>query len=59
MRWLRSWPARQPYGRPHVVDRLERLVIDDYDYTPLGEIDDDAIIIEWVYLTLEVASERE
>lgn len=47
MRWLRSWPANPPAGRAHVVDDMERLVIDDYDYTPLGSIDDDVCLLEW------------
>lgn len=51
IRWVRSWPARPPAGRPHVVDDLERLVIDDYDYTPLGELELDpyggVVVIEW------------
>lgn len=47
MRWLRSWPAVIPPHRAHVVDDLERLVIADYDYTPLGAIDDDVVLIEW------------
>lgn len=47
MRWVRSWPADPPPGRAHVVDRLERLVIDDYDYSALGELGEDVIVIEW------------
>ena len=47
MRWLRSWPANPPAGRAHVVDDMERLVIDNYDYTPLGSIDDDVCLLEW------------
>lgn len=48
MRRLRSWPAGElPAGRAHVVDDLERLVIADYDYSPLGEVDDDVLLLEW------------
>ena len=51
MRWLRSWPLEfdegQLQSRAHVIDSLPRLYTRDYDYTPLGEIDDDVIIIEW------------
>ena len=47
MRWIRSWPAVIPAGRAYVQDDLERLVLADYDYTPLGAIDDDVIVLEW------------
>ena len=51
MRWLRSWPLEfdegQLQSRAHVIDSLPRLYTRDYDYTPLGEIDDDVIIVEW------------
>lgn len=47
MRWLRSFPARMPHGRAHVVDDLERLIIHDYDYTPLAAIGEDVCIVEW------------
>lgn len=55
MRWVRSWPAGDvPPGRAHVVDELPRLVIADYDYTPLGALDDDVCLIEWdMALSLE------
>lgn len=38
MRVIRSWPAKPPPHRPHVIDELERLTIDNYDYTPLGDV---------------------
>lgn len=47
MRWVRSWPRVIPPGRAYVVDDMERIVLDDYDYTPLGKIDEDVIVIEW------------
>jgi len=47
MRWLRSWPAVVPAGRAHVDDELPRLVLADYDYTPLGQVDDDVLLLEW------------
>ena len=47
MRWMRSWPAAIPPNRAYVVDELPRLVIDNYDYTPLGDIDDDVCVLEW------------
>lgn len=47
MRWIRSWPTEDLPGRAHVVDDLPRVYTTDYDYTPLGEIDDDVCLIEW------------
>lgn len=47
MRLLRSWPSRIPDGRAHVVDDVERLVIDRHDYKPLASIDDDVLLLEW------------
>lgn len=45
---LRSWPEQVPPGRPHVVDNIPRLHMRDYDYRgPLGEVDDDVLLIEW------------
>jgi hypothetical protein len=48
--WVRSWPANPPAGRAHVVDQLPRLIIDDYDYTPLSQLvdgRDGIVVIEW------------
>lgn len=47
MRLVRSWPSRIPEGRSYVVDDIERLVIDRYDYKPLFAIDDDVLLLEW------------
>jgi hypothetical protein len=47
MRLLRSWPARIPEGRAHVVDTIERLTIDNHHYGPLAEVDDDCLVLEW------------
>ena len=47
MRLIRSWPGRIPDGRAHVVDDIERLVIDRHDYKPLAAIDDDVLLLEW------------
>lgn len=47
MRLLRSWPARIPEGRAHVVDGIEQLVIDNHHYGPLAAIDDDVLLLEW------------
>jgi hypothetical protein len=54
MRLVRSWPARIPPGRSHVVDDMDRLVIDNCDYTPLAELDEDCLLIEW-----DIAVDRE
>jgi hypothetical protein len=54
MRLVRSWPARVPEGRPHVVDGMERLIIEDFDYRPLADLDDDVLLIEW-----DIAAGRE
>lgn len=47
MRLIRSWPSRIPDGRAHVVDDIERLVIEHHDYKPLAAIDDDVLLLEW------------
>jgi hypothetical protein len=47
MRLLRSWPARIPEGRNYVTDSIDRLVISNHDYRPLGGIDDDVLLLEW------------
>jgi hypothetical protein len=47
MRLVRSWPGRIPEGRAHVVDDIERLVINNHDYKPLAAIDDDVLLLEW------------
>jgi hypothetical protein len=47
MRLLRSWPARIPEGRAHVIDTIQRLPIDNHHYGPLAAIDDDVLLLEW------------
>jgi hypothetical protein len=47
VRLLRSWPAVVPPGRAHVVDGVERLVMTDYDYRVLADVDDDVLLLEW------------
>lgn len=47
MKLLRSWPARVPDGRNHVVDDIEKLVIDNYAYEKLFNVDDDIVMLEW------------
>ncbi len=47
MRWLRSFPARIPEGRSYIVDRMERLLLDNYDYSPLESVDEDVCLLEW------------
>lgn len=47
MKWIRSFPQTIPAGRAYVVDDLPRLLLTDYDYTPLGALDDDICLIEW------------
>lgn len=46
-RWLRSWPDRVPADRAYVADQLPRLVISDYDYAPLANLNEDVVVIEW------------
>lgn len=51
MRWVRTWPAKIPLGRAHVVDLLPRIEMDSYNYVPvLEQIADggeDTVIVEW------------
>jgi len=44
---LRSWPAVVPPGRSHVIDGVERLVVTNYDYSPLVDVGDDVLLLEW------------
>lgn len=54
MKVIRSWPEQVPEGRCYVVDTLPRLVMRDYDYRCLGDVDDDVVLLEW-----DVAVSRE
>lgn len=48
MRLIRSWVPSVPPGRSHVVDAVERWVIDNHDYRPMFErVDDDLLLLEW------------
>lgn len=47
MKLLRSWPDNVPDGRNHVVDDAEKLVLSNYDYRPLFDVDDDVLLLEW------------
>lgn len=47
MKLLRSWPFRIPQYRAHVVDGIQHLVIDRFDYRNLDLVDDDVLLIEW------------
>lgn len=47
MKLLRSWPAEVPDRRNYVVDTLEKLIIADYDYAVLADVEDDVVLIEW------------
>jgi len=44
---LRSWPRDPPEGRPHVIDGIERFIVDGYDYRRLAAVKDDVVLIEW------------
>lgn len=47
MKLLRSWPKNPPPGRPHVVDSIPRLEMDNYDYSVLAQLQDDVLLLEW------------
>ena len=47
MKVLRSWPEVVPSNRAYVVDQLPRLIMKDYDYRLLGDVDDDVLLLEW------------
>jgi hypothetical protein len=50
VRWVRTWPAKIPKDRAHVVDGLEQIVMNDYNYVPVLEQLDGGggtVIIEW------------
>lgn len=54
MRLLRSWPTKVPTGRSFVVDPMPKLILDNYDYGPLADVDDDVVLLEW-----DIAIDRE
>lgn len=54
MKLIRSWPASVPAGRAHVVDTVERLVIEQFGYQSLDQVEDDVLLIEW-----DIAIDRE
>lgn len=54
MKIIRSWPETVPANRPHVVDTLPRLVMQNYDYRCLQDINDDLVLLEW-----DIAVDRE
>jgi hypothetical protein len=47
MKLVRSWPLLPPTGRACVVDDAQRVVVDDYNYRGLVELDDDVINLDW------------
>lgn len=48
MKWIRTFPAEIPPGRSYVVDGLQRVLMDGYNYVPVFEqLDDDTVIVEW------------
>ena len=47
MRIFRSWPAVVPADRSYVVDDIEKLVITNFKYNDLYDIDDDVLLLEW------------
>lgn len=55
MRLIRSWPARVPRNRAHVVDNLPKLIMDGWDYAPIVDVNDEGVILlEW-----DIAIDRE
>jgi hypothetical protein len=47
MKLFRSWPGRVPEGRNYVVDGIEKLIIDNFTYEKLFDVDDDIVMLEW------------
>ena len=47
MKLIRSWPKTIPEGRGYVVDGIDRLVMEGFDYRCLADVDDDVVLIEW------------
>jgi hypothetical protein len=47
VRVIRSWPEYIPRGRAYVIDDLDRLTINNCDYSTLRRFDDDILLIEW------------
>lgn len=47
MRLTRAWPSHPPSGRSYVVDDVERVPVDEYDYRALVDVDDDVLLLDW------------
>lgn len=47
MKVVRSWPSHVPDNRNYVHDDLPRLIMADYDYRILADLDDDVLLLEW------------
>jgi hypothetical protein len=44
---VRSWPAVIPQNRSYVVDDIPKLVMSNYSYDCLADLDDDVVLVEW------------
>lgn len=44
---VRSWPLNPPPGHARVEDGVIRVLIDNFDYRPLVEVDDDVVHLDW------------
>jgi hypothetical protein len=47
MRLVRSWPLNPPEGHPQIIDDCERVYIETVDYTPLGDLGENFIHLDW------------
>ena len=47
MRWVRAWPEHPKPDRNHVVDKMQRVTVDGYDYSGLAAIMDDVCLLDW------------
>lgn len=47
MRLVRSWPLKPPDDHPRIFDNCDRVYIPTIDYSPLADLDDDLIHLDW------------
>lgn len=48
MIWVRAWPDHPPPGRNFVIDKMQRVPVDGYDYSRLAEVNDEGVcLLDW------------
>lgn len=60
MKWIRTFPLVIPRNRSYVSDQVERVYIEDYNFSPLLDQHEDIAMLEWdIVLSAEQMAEWE